>query len=112
MTSTCRPVAPRQRSTATVSILRATNALTPLATPTPPSNSAMSPTIDRKSLSRSTARVSPCSASATVRARTFCFSRRDFTGSRKRAGATDAGSLSTASYSARLPKTRSCVSAR
>ena len=68
--STWRLVAPRQRNTATVSILADTNALTPLATPIPPNSSAISPMMLRKSASRTTASVKSRSVSATVRTRT------------------------------------------
>ena len=95
-----------------MSIFRATNALTPLATPTPPRRSAISPTIDRKLLSRSIARVRPRSTSATVRGRTLCGRNCVRSGRTHCSALVASGSFTTASYSARLPKTSSCVSAR
>ena len=112
MINTCPLVAPRHRSTATVSIFRMTNACTPLATPMPPSSSATRPTMPRKFPSWSMDCVRLNSFSATVRNRTRGVSveKRWLKRAAKRAGVSDGGTLSSAWYSARLPKISNPVS--
>ena len=109
---TCPPVAPRHRSTATVSSRSAMYAWIALATPMPPSRSATSPTSPRNLFSCSIPCVRLRSVSRTVRARTFCASSSGFARATTRAGLSDAGSFTSASYCARLPNPMSRVSAR
>ena len=68
--TTWLPLAPRHRNTAIVSIFSAMYARSALATPVPPSRSAISPTRPRKRPNCSIDRVSERSVSATERART------------------------------------------
>ncbi len=113
MASTCGAVAPRQRSTATVSVFSAMCAWMALATPIPPNRSATSPTIPRNRLSCSTASVRSCSVSSTVSARTRASRNRSRLASANcSAVAPVAGNLTSVSYVARLPKPTSFVSSR
>jgi hypothetical protein len=95
-----------------VSIFRATNALTPLATPTPPSSSAISPTTDEEvaePLDRPREPALVVGDGARAHAARRDGARR---GPTQLVGATPVRQRTSASYSARLPKTSSCVSAR